>query len=220
MPRINVRLKLCAAWITLIYLLHYPQHKFHVLYKNNHHLLLYYFILLHATPGKQPIPHKCFSILDITPMCMMEQPKMKIAFIQALHRSHIYAWSSWCCLCIVRKRLTLLHRNQWDLCWPTRRITYQYAYEWNSIFGMLVIGGLCIKLCNCVALELLVLPEHCQNAFETTTPDPTRFMLTDSAHYISIYLWMVSNFWNGCNWRFVHKIMQFCCFGAAGTSCT
>ena len=186
MPRINVRLKLCAAWITLIYLLHFPQHKFHVLYKNNHHLLLYYFILLHATPGKQPIPHKCFSILYITPMCMMEQPKMKIAFIQALHRSHKYAWSSWCCLCIVRKRLTLLHRNQWDLCWPTRRIAYRYNDKRNRIFGTAVFGGLGMKLCNFVLLELLELLEHRQKAFDALTPEPMRFMLTDSAYCLSI----------------------------------
>ena len=77
-----------------------------------------------------------------------------------------------------------------------------------------------MKLCNCVVLELLVLPEHFQNAFETTTPEPTRFMLTDLAHYLLICLLMASKFCNGCNWRFVHKIMQCCCFGAAGTSCT
>ena len=29
---------------------------------------------------------------------MMDQPEMKIDFIQALHRLHIYAWPSWCCL--------------------------------------------------------------------------------------------------------------------------
>ena len=43
-----------------------------------------------------------------------------------------------------------------------------------------------MKLCNCVVLEVLVHPVHSQQAFETTTPDPRRFMLTDSACYLSI----------------------------------
>ena len=150
----------------------------------------------------------------------MEQPEMNIAFIQALHRSHTYARSSWCCLCIIRRRSRLLHPNQQDLCWPTRHITYRNAYEWNSIFGMVVIRGLCMKLCNCVVLEVLVLPVYSQQALETTTPEPTRFMLTDSAYYLSICLWMEFHFWNGCNRRFVHEIMQLCCFGGAGTSYT
>ena len=130
------------------------------------------------------------------------------------------SWSCWNFLKIVRKRLTLLHRNQWDLCWPTRRITYRYSYEWSYIFGMVVIGGLCMKLCNCVVLEVLLLPVHSQQAFETTTPDPTRFMLTDSAYYLSICSSMELHFWNGSFRRFVHEIMQLCCFGVAVTSCT
>ena len=150
----------------------------------------------------------------------MEQPEMNIAFIQALHRSHTYARSSLCCLSFIRRRLTLLHPNHRDLCWPTRRITYRYACEWNYIFGIVVIGGLCMKLCNVVVLEVLELPVHSQKAFETTTPEPTRIMLTDSADYLSICLWMELHFWKGCNWRFVHEIMQYCCFGGAGTSCT
>ena len=76
---------------------------------------------------------------------------------------------------IVRRRSRLLHPNQRDLCWLTRRIIYRYAYEWYYIFGMVVIGGLCMKLCNFVVLELLALPVNCQKAFETTTPEPTRY---------------------------------------------
>ena len=85
---------------------------------------------------------------------------------------------------------------------------------------MAVIGGLCMKICNFVVSELLVLPVHSQKAFETVTVEQKRFMLTHSANYLSIWLQMEINLWNGCNRRFVYENMQFCCFGAAGTSCT
>ena len=150
----------------------------------------------------------------------MDQPEMKIDFIQALHRLHIYAWPSWCCLCIIRRHSTPLQPNHNDLCWPTRRITSRYSHKRKWIFGMVVIGGLCMKICNFVVLVLLVRPVHSQKAFKTTTPEPTRFMLTHSAYYLSICLWMEVHLWNGCNWSFVREIMQFCCVGAAGTSCT
>ena len=51
-------------------------------------------------------------------------------------------------------------------------------------------------------------------------PEPSGFILTESSHSLSICLWTEPQFWNGGFQRFVHEIMQFCCLGGAGTSCT
>ena len=43
-----------------------------------------------------------------------------------------------------------------------------------------------MKLCNVVVLEVLVLLENRQKAFDALTPEPMRFILTDSGQYLSI----------------------------------
>ena len=172
-------------------------------------LILYYIILLHATPGKQSIIHKCFTILYIIPRCMMEQPEMKIDFIQALQRLYTYAWPSWYFLYIIRRHSIPLHPNQQDLCWHIQANTNRYNDELNRSFGMAVFGGLGVKLCNFVVLELLVLIENHQQALDALTPEQMIFMMTHSGQYLSIHWWIEPHFWNGSFGRFGREIMQF-----------
>ena len=160
MARINVRLKQSAAWITLIYLLQFLLHKFHVLYKNNHHPPV---VLLHPT--------SCNSNETINPTQMLQY---------LLYNTYVYDGPTW--------------NENW----------------FHS--GIAQATHLC--------MALMVLLMHHQKAFDTTTAEPQWFMLTHSANYLSIWLWMEVNLWNGSFRRFVYENMQFCCFWAVRTSCT
>ena len=105
---------------------------------------------------------------------------------------------------------------------PTQMLQYllynTYVYDgptWNENWFH---SGIAQATHLCMALMVLLM--HHQKAFNTTTAEPQWFMLTHSANYLSIWLWMEVNLWNGYNRRFVYENMQFCCVGAAGTSCT
>ena len=80
---------------------------------------------------------------------------------------------------------------------------------------MVVMGGLCMKLCD--VSELLVLPVSCtlskgvRHSFTRTNE-----IYVDRLEILPFDILLNgTEVLNGCNRRFVHKIMQFCCVGAA-----
>ena len=62
---------------------------------------------------------------------------------------------------------------------------------------MVDFGGLGMKLCNFDLLELLVLLENRQKAFDALTPEPMRFILTDSGQYLLINVLPIDIMMNG-----------------------